>query len=498
LSQNDFPAWIDATHFFNIVFLVLLARSGVQILASFPRLFFKDDCAPGHEVLKFTRKRIPAGRVYQSLDEEVDVSPWIALPGGKGAAGGLGVGRHWHLISILGWIATGLVYVALLLATGEWRRIVPTSWEVFPGAVAALNTYAHLRLAEPPPGMPYNPLQQLAYFAVVFLLAPLQIATGAAMSPALAARFPWYMRLFGSRQTARTLHFAGLVLFGAFVVAHTAMVIAHGLAKGLGSIGLANPHADPAAAMVAGAIGLAAITAVNVAATVFGRRKPRSTQIVLGRVVDPLQSALAHRLASRQRYSPDQVTRYFWVNGYPPPDAAYQDLARTGFRRWTLKVGGDVAADLSLSLSDLRRMRAVTQITKHNCIQGWTGVASWTGVPLTDFIERCGVLPAARYIVFYAFDDKAKTQEDGEGYYYGTLDLDLARAPQTMLAYQFNGAPLPVEHGAPLRLRVESQLGFKMVKWIREIAFVRDYRAIGLGYGGWREDHAYYGRVVGI
>jgi len=498
VSQTDFPAWIDATHFFNILFLVLLARSGIQILASFPRLYLDDGCAPGTEVLKFTRKRVPAGAVYQSLDEEVDVSSWIALPGGKGAAGGLGVGRHWHLVAAMGWVATGLVYVVLLFVTGEWRRIVPTSWEVFPGAVASASTYLHLRLAEPGPGMPYNPLQQLAYFAVVFLLAPLQIATGAAMSPAIAARYPWFTRIFGTRQTARTIHFGGLVAFLVFAVVHTAMVIAHGLPNGLASIALADPRANSTAAVAIGVAGLAVIVAANVAATVVGRRNPRSSQRILGRAVEPVQLQLSHHLDSRQRYTSHDISPYFWVNGCPPPDAGYRRLAENGFEDWRLRVRGEVRTDLDLSLAQLRGMPAATQVTRHSCIQGWTGIASWSGVRLSDLIDACGVLPGARFAVFYAFDDKAKTQQDADGFYYETLDLELARQPQTILAYDFNGRPLPVEHGAPLRLRAESQLGFKMVKWIREIAIVRDYRAIGLGYGGWREDHAYYGRVVGI
>ncbi|HET7339214.1 MAG TPA: molybdopterin-dependent oxidoreductase [Candidatus Dormibacteraeota bacterium] len=497
MSQTDFPVWISATHFLNLLFLVLLARSGIQILASFPRLFLDDGCTPGREVLKFTRKPVPAGRLYQSLDEEADVPSWLALPGGKGATGGLGVGRHWHLFVAIAWLATGCVYVLLLLLTGEWRRIVPTSWSVFPDAVAAANTYLHFHLAEPPAGQPYNPLQQLAYFGVVFLLAPLQIATGAAMSPAVAGRFPWYTRLFGTRQAARTIHFVCLLLFGAFVVVHTAMVVAHGLPKELAAIALANPAASPAAALTAGAVGIAFVLVVNVVVTLVGRRNPRQTQTALGRIVDPIQRVLSRGLDSRQDYSPADVTRYFWVNGYPPPDAEYRRLAERNFSGWTLKIRGEIAGDLELSLDDLRRMPSATQVTRHNCIQGWSGIAQWRGVPLSTLMERCRILPSARYIVFYAFDDKSKTQGE-DGYYYETLDVDLALRPQTILAYEFNGAPLPVEHGAPLRLRVESQLGFKMVKWIREIAFVRNYRRIGLGYGGWREDHAYYSRVVGI
>ncbi|HKC18603.1 MAG TPA: molybdopterin-dependent oxidoreductase, partial [Candidatus Dormibacteraeota bacterium] len=445
-----------------------------------------------------TRRRIPHDRLYQSLDEELDAPSWLALPGGEGASGGLGVGRHWHLLALTGWIATGLVYVVLLFATDEWRRLVPTTWSVFSGAVAAASSYLHLQLAEPPPGMAYNPLQQLAYFAVVFLLAPLQLATGAAMSPAVIARFPWYPRLFGTRQTARTIHFAGLCAFALFVIVHTAMVLAHGLAKELGRVTLGSDHANPTAALVIGAIGLAVIIVINVAATVFGRTNPRRAQVVLGSVVDRLQTVISHRLESRQRYESSDITPYFWTNGYPPPGPLYQTLVAHDFKDWRLRVDGMVEHPFELSLDDLRRMPRGTQITKHNCIQGWTGVAQWTGVPLADFIDRCRAAGEARYVVFHAFDDKGLTQRDAEGFYYETLDLRLARGPQALLAYEFNGRPLPIEHGAPLRLRVENQLGFKMVKWIRAITFELDYRHLGLGYGGWREDHAYYSRVVGI
>lgn len=108
-------------------------------------------------------------------------------------------------------------------------------------------------------------------------------------------------------------------------------------------------------------------------------------------------------------------------------------------------------------------------------------------------------MPQARYVVFYAFDDKTITENEGRfGHFYGTLPLELARTPQTILALDMNGAPLPIEHGAPLRLRVETQLGFKMVKWIRSIELVEDYARIGMGQGGWREDQQYYANAAGI
>jgi len=113
--------------------------------------------------------------------------------------------------------------------------------------------------------------------------------------------------------------------------------------------------------------------------------------------------------------------------------------------------------------------------------------------------RACRPSAAARYVVFYAFDDKTVTGEDGRyGRFYGTIALALADRPQTILALDMNGAPLPIEHGAPVRLRIETQLGFKMVKWIRAIELVADYTQIGMGQGGWREDQQYYATAAGI
>jgi sulfoxide reductase catalytic subunit YedY len=121
-------------------------------------------------------------------------------------------------------------------------------------------------------------------------------------------------------------------------------------------------------------------------------------------------------------------------------------------------------------------------------------VAEWSGVPLAKFIEYCHPLREDRYVVFWGFDDKAKTQPEtgGVGRFDETLDMRLTLTPQTMLAWEMNGEPLPIAHGAPLRLRIETQLGFKMVKWIQSIEFVDDFRKVGSGHGGW------HSRVVGI
>lgn len=155
-------------------------------------------------------------------------------------------------------------------------------------------------------------------------------------------------------------------------------------------------------------------------------------------------------------------------------------------------MGGLVEAPLELSLADLRALPKKTQITKHHCIQGWSAVGEWAGAAVADVLDRCRPIASARYLVLRGFDE-----HDGREY-YETIDLELARHAQTILAYEMNGAPLPIPHGAPCRLRVETQLGFKMVKYLRSIELVDDYRQLGDGQGGFREDTQFYGQEAGI
>ncbi|HEX5504489.1 MAG TPA: molybdopterin-dependent oxidoreductase [Thermomicrobiales bacterium] len=494
-DPDFFPGWVRLAHALNILFISLLIRSGVQILGSFPRLYLHDNCRPGTEWVKFTSKRVPRDRLWTSLDEEQDVPLWLGLPGRKN----LGLARAWHFCSVAAWILIGLAYLVLLAVSGSWRYLIPTSWAIFPATGHAAATYLSLHLAAPLPGQPFNGLQKLAYFAVVYLLAPLQIATGAAMSPAFTARFPWYLKLFGGRQTARSLHFLSLAAFVLFIIVHTAMVIAHGFGNEVALVIFGRTERTALATAIA-LVAIGAVVALHIAATVVSLRDPRGTQRALGRFVEALMLVIFTREGSREHYPRRSISPYFWVNGRPPAEETYRALAQRGFADWRLEVGGLVEHPLRLSLDDLRAMPAGTQITLHNCIQGWSDTAEWTGVPLADLIARCRPLPAAHYVVFYALDDKSTSEPDpqGGGYFYETLSLELARHPQTLLAYAMNGAPLPIVHGAPLRLRVETQLGFKMVKYLRAIEFVADYRHIGQGMGGWREDHMYYDTGAGI
>jgi DMSO/TMAO reductase YedYZ molybdopterin-dependent catalytic subunit/thiosulfate reductase cytochrome b subunit len=492
-----FPYWVVVTHFLNLFFLLLLFRSGIEVLSAFPKLYWRDDCPPGREWLRLSGKVYGADsrRLWTSLDEEESWSPVVALPGRRN----LGLGRHWHFMTIQFWILTGLVYVVLVFATGYWHYLVPTRWSLVPDSIRAVGTYLHFEIPAKIPGQPFEPAQKLTYFLVVFVLSPLQIATGAAMSPSVLARFPWYARLFGGKQGARSLHFLGMCAFGAFLVLHVFMVVVHGVPREFASIVLGDPGGDRRLALAVGLGGLAAVVAFHVVVTWFSLHYRRATQRLLGVVVNPFERVLTRPWVSRQRYRRADISAYHRVNGYPPASPEYRAMVADGFRGYRLRVGGLVERPAELRLEDLRRWASGRQITKHNCIQGWTAVAEWSGVPLGRVMQEVGVQEGARYVVLHAMDDKSVTGSDGRhGFFYGTIPIRLATHPQTILALEMNGAPLPVEHGAPLRLRVETQLGYKMVKWVTAIDFVADVGEIGMGMGGWREDQQFYAAAAGI
>lgn len=490
LADLGFPLGIRLTHAFNIVFLSLLIRSGIEILGGHPMLYFNDHCRPGSEWIRFTSKRMFRGQRFTSEDEKQPYTPWVALPGRDN----LGLGRFWHFIGVVGWLVTGLVYLLVLATSEQWQRLVPTSWEVFPAAWDA--ALAYLRLQIPPTGDPYNPLQQLTYFGVVFVLTPLQILTGLAMSPALEGRFPWFPRLFGGRQAARSLHFIAMVVFVAFTVHHVALVIAHGLLDGLASMVLGTETPTAAEQAVSVAITLAffaGLAWVHIWATRASLLRPRAVQDALQPLLDAIQARLLQPLTSRQRYRPSDITADPRPNGRPPQHETYRRLVDQGFDGWRFEVAGLVEQPLSLTLDELRDLGPQRQITQHKCIQGWSYVAQWEGLPLNLLLERCRPKPDAHYILFRTFDDK--WEEPGDGEFYSVIDMELARAPQTLLAYGMNGQPLPTAYGAPLRLRLENQLGYNMAKYIRSMELVRSYDDIGAGYGGWRPDQLYYGRM---
>jgi len=196
------------------------------------------------------------------------------------------------------------------------------------------------------------------------------------------------------------------------------------------------------------------------------------------------QRFLLGRRTLAREFSSSEVSRVFPINGtHVPPGAAYQELAASGFRDWALKVDGMVKHPLSLSLAQLALLESRTQTTMHCCDEGWNAIATWTGVPLARVLALAEPLSQAAYVVFHCLDKR----EDGQ-LYYESIDLTDAHHPQTILAYRMNGRPLPVGNGAPLRLRVETQIGYKNAKYIDRIELVNRLDGFGKGKGGWWED----------
>jgi DMSO/TMAO reductase YedYZ molybdopterin-dependent catalytic subunit len=196
---------------------------------------------------------------------------------------------------------------------------------------------------------------------------------------------------------------------------------------------------------------------------------------------------VGHRALARE-FKESDISPVFRSNGTSAPDnPGYNALLAEGFRQWRLKIDGLVSRPQELSLDELRRLQARKQITRHDCVEGWSAIGRWTGVPLSAVLNMVGVGPTARYVVFYCAD----TLEAGADPYYESIDLIDAFHPQTILAYELNGKPLPVANGAPLRLRVERQLGYKHAKYVMRIEAVRDLNHISGGKGGFWEDRGY-------
>jgi DMSO/TMAO reductase YedYZ molybdopterin-dependent catalytic subunit len=178
-------------------------------------------------------------------------------------------------------------------------------------------------------------------------------------------------------------------------------------------------------------------------------------------------------------------------NGSTEVDTSdYLALQEKNFSEYLLEVTGLVVRPSSYSLATLQAMPSRTQITRHDCVEGWSCIAKWQGVPLSHILDQVGVKPEAKYVLFHCFDAIERTLS-GEVFYHESIDLIDARHPQTILAYAMNDKPLPVENGAPLRVRVERQLGYKMAKYIRRIEVVSDFSQIGLGKGSYWADRGY-------
>ncbi len=493
---GGFPAWLRWQHFFNIVFMLFILRSGLQILADHPRLYLNSGCRPGTEWLRM-RGQVPAdrmdksdpARVWTSKDDAVSLPKWLGIPGFRHS---IGLARWWHFSFDLLWLINGALFYVLLFTTGQWQRIVPQSWDVFPNALSTAVQYASLNFPDNHGFTAYNGMQMLAYFTTVFLAAPLAFLTGLLQAPAVAARFGTGRGPL-NRQVARSLHFGVWLWMVTFILIHVTMVFTTGAVENLNHMTLGTDTQSYWSLAIFG-LAAAVVTALWLVASPLTIRYPRLVQHT-GRVLVGWAKAWMERTHPQASYTDNDISPYLWANGTLPDSEHYRRLQRGGWSQYTLRVEGLVATPLELSYSGLLALPKHEQITQHYCIQGWSGVAKWGGVRMADILTMVQPSPEAKWVVFYSFADGA---EPGHGRYYDCHRIEHMREPMALLAYEMNGQPLGEAHGAPLRLRNELELGFKQVKWIEAIEFVADFRTIGWGHGGYNEDHEYYGHRMPI
>ena len=212
---------------------------------------------------------------------------------------------------------------------------------------------------------------------------------------------------------------------------------------------------------------------------------------VLG-AAEPVNHALARlvtRKAMAQEFTPADLSPTFRSNGTAEPDnPQYAALAANRFADYALEVGGLVANPQRFTLAQLRALPSRTQITRHDCVEGWSAIGKWQGARLSALLDIVRPAANARYVVFHCADPM---EDDGTSPYYESIDMDDARHEQTLLAYALNDAPLPVKNGAPIRLRVERQLGYKHAKYVMRLELVESFAHIAGGNGGYWEDQGY-------
>ena len=490
-EYEGFPGWLRLNHVFNLFMMLFIIRSGIQILADHPRLYWNRDCTPGTEWFRF-QHAVPKGAtlgegtrsfvLWTAKDDAVTIPSWLGIPGIRHS---IGLARWWHFSCDLLWLINGIVFYVFLFTTHQWQRLVPRSWDVFPNALSMALQY--LALTPPPTEawVRYNALQQLAYFTTVFIAAPGAAFFGLMQAPAIANRF--FIGKLVNRQVARSIHFFIMLYFVGFIGVHVSLVFITGMRKNLNHITLGTDTSGWGGTIIA-FIAIAILATIWIRVSPFTLKHARLVQGTGKFLVGWAKGLMEYWDPDTKRYTEKDISPYLWPNGLLPTSGEYKELADGGYQAYKLRVDGLVEKPQEFSLVQLKAMPKQEQITAHYCIQGWSGVAKWAGVPMRHIMELVKPTPAARYAVFYSFGEGG----DG-GMYYDAHKMQNMKHELTVLAYEMNGQQLSTVHGAPLRLRCENQLGFKQVKWIRAIEFVDDFSRIGSGEGGYNEDHEFYG-----
>lgn len=481
--ESGFPWWLRYQHYLNLFLMLFMIRSGLQILADHPRLYLDGDCTPGRDWFRL-RGPVPRDQVWTAKQDSVTLPKWLGLPGIRHS---IGLARWWHFSLDTLWLLNGIIFYILLFSTDQWMRLIPQSWDIIPNAISTAIQYASLDFPPRSGWLQYNGLQMIAYFTTVFVAAPLAMITGLLQSPAIAARFKTAKGLL-NRQVARTVHFAVLGYFIAFVLVHVTMVFATGLIGNLNHITRGvNDNSYGGLAMFG--IGVALIVAAWVLATPFTLKYPRLIQHG-GRLITGWFRDIFEKAKPVANFEEKDISPYFWPNGTGPDSEDYRLHLAEGFQHYKLKVGGLVENPVEISYPELQAMPKSEQITQHYCIQGWSGIAKWGGVRISEIMKIVRPKPEARYVIFYSF---AHGAGEHEGLYYDAHKIEHMHHDNSILAYEMNGKPLPELHGAPLRVRNELELGFKQVKWVQAVEFVETFKKLGSGEGGFNEDNEYYG-----
>ena len=481
-GPEGIPTWVGWQHFLNLFMMIFIIRSGWQILADHPRLYWTRHSTPGKEWFR-TQREVPEDPLWTAKQESLTLPRHVGLPGIRHS---IGLARWWHLGVDVLWLVNGAVFSVMIFATGHWRRLVPMGWDHVPNAASVALQYASLDWPTEDGWVGYNSLQLVAYFITVFVAAPGALVTGLGMSPALSTRFRRISSVL-SVQAARSLHFLVMAWFVLFIVMHVTFVATTGVQENLNHIYAGRDDGSWLGVWIFLASTVLVVGAW-LAATPSTLRRPRTVQRVGFALIGPVQKLFGHIDSKPGQYTGDDISPYFWHNGKYPETDEYWALHDGGFADYRLWIDGVVANPIELSLAELRALPHHEQITQHFCIQGWSGVAKWGGVSMRSILELVQPKPEAKWVIFYSF----AVGPEG-GIYYDAHPIEQMSYELTMLAYEMNGENVSFGHGAPLRLRNEVQFGFKHVKWIKGIEFLEHFSEVGGGLGGYNNDHEFFG-----
>ena len=388
---------------------------------------------------------------------------------------------------------------------------MPTSWDVIPEAWDSLTTYLSFNTPDISHFAPYHSLQMLGYTFVIFILAPFQMLTGIAMSPAIRGRFPWYVKMWGGHQGARSLHFIGLVIFTGFIVMHVSLVFLVNRDHNVINMVFGGGEVTTARAAQALVILIATIVAVVVfwialsywsLADRVRAQKFTAGFTEIGRKI--FLNGLRPLGAKKKAYTDADISEFHWTNGLPPTEEESPEWVAARDNDWeglTITVRDDINdVEKQLTLEDIKKLPRHSYVATHTCMQGWSATSRWTGVRLTDLMAVLGPRPeGARYLMAesYGLAQKMYDNRPREPF-YAAIDLDTMAEEESILAYERNSHPVDLHLGGPARLRVESNHGYKHVKWVSRVMWIHDYADYGDGRGGTREDsalQAFNGRI---